>query len=173
MLLSGDMLLLSVLLVLQLAFHFGQHVAQAFDTAFCDRDATGTDELQDTDRFTQFLEQGLRLVVMAALFQNHARFVHFQNAGVIFADQVLDRPHLDEQFGAQLIKGYLLKNQVFVRVIIGFQDIHSLVDLLHDLVDRIFIGECRDRKLMYTLYGGRRNGKRLDVQLPARKDLKR
>ena len=31
---------------LQLTFHFGQHIAQTLATAFCDRNATGTDELQ-------------------------------------------------------------------------------------------------------------------------------
>ena len=62
---------------------------------------------------------------------------------------------LDKQFGAQFIKSDLLENQVFIRIVISFQYIHPLVDLLHDLVDHIFIGKCRDRKLVYALYGRR------------------
>ena len=92
---------------------------------------------------------------MTTLFENDTRFVHFQNTGVIFANQILDRPHLDKQLGAQLIKGDLLENQIFIRIIVSLQDIHPFVDLLHNLVDHIFIGKCRDRKFMYTLYGGR------------------
>ena len=92
---------------------------------------------------------------MPALFEHDTRFVHFQNTGVILADQILDRPHFDKQFGAQFIKSDLLENQVFIRIVISFQYIHPLVDLLHDLVDHIFIGKCRDRKLVYALYGRR------------------
>ena len=40
---------------------------------------------------------------MPALFEHDTRFVHFQNTGVILADQILDRPHFDKQFGAPLI----------------------------------------------------------------------
>jgi len=100
---------------------------------------------------------------MTALFQHHTILIHFKDTGIVLTDQILDRPHLDKEFGTQFIKGDFLINQVFIRIIIGFQDIHTLVDLFYDLVDRILVGKGSNCKLMYSLYSRGRNRKRLNV----------
>ena len=126
--------------------------------------------MQHADRLAQLVEQCLRLVVVTALLQHHTILVHLQDAGIVFADQRLNRTHLDEQLGAQLIESDLLINHLLIGVVVGLQDIDTLVDLLHHLVDHLLIGVGRDGELMDSLDSRRRHGECLDIQLPACED---
>ena len=80
-------------------------------------------------------------------------FVDLEDAGVVLTDQIFHAAHADKLVGGQFVERDLLVDEVLVRIVIRFENVHALVNLLDDFFDHHLVGVGRNGELVDAGYG--------------------
>ena len=110
--------------------------------------------------------EAVRLFALAGRFEDGIVFPDHDGAGAVFAEEPFDLYLFGDLIGGHFIEGHFLPDDLFVGVVVGFEDFDLLLQLAAEFANDLFGLVDHDREAVDAFHFGWGGVEAFDIDLP-------